>query len=464
MTDYADAVQAASALNDPHLPAADLQAIAAAQPGLHAAVAAHPAAYPDLLTWLDRVGDAPVKTAVAARTASPTTEPGPTAPEPAAGLGPDSAAPEPVGLGSATVAPAGAPTYWLAPGQAGPAVAPPSEPATAPLAWPAPGPAAAARPGPTTWPAPVSAAPPPSAVTTAPQNTPAAPPPSAVTTPPQNTPAAPAPTATATTVPFPAPPAVAPQPGAPDARYRPYGGFQATPADPWPGATPADPWRGPTPADPWPDATPLVPYTGGLPAAPGPRPGRRRRAVAVGLAAGVLAIGGAVGGVLLVRDQGGLISAVAGPPTLTSQQFQALAQETLPDQSGRRPLTVHAPGGLRDDLLTQFCPGDTSRLQGATLEAGSLIGLRLKLFDDANAATDYLDTLSSCMVQTGNGFISTEKTTTDAVTLLTVNVMGVESESFAAYGNVVASGLLTPDWTGFATGQFKPAVDEARTR
>jgi len=126
---------------------------------------------------------------------------------------------------------------------------------------------------------------------------------------------------------------------------------------------------------------------------------------------------------------------------------------------------VHSPGGVSDDLLVQYCPGNTRSLQGATLEAGNIVGLRLKLFDNADAAEAYLDTLSSCMVQTGSGFVSTDKYTSDAVTLLNVRVAGIQTESFAAYGNVVAGGgLFQQDWPGFATGKFKPAVDEARTR
>ena len=67
MIDYSEFARAARAVVDPNTPAADLANIAELQPGLWAQVAGHPNAYPDLLTWLDSVGDTPVKVAIAAR-------------------------------------------------------------------------------------------------------------------------------------------------------------------------------------------------------------------------------------------------------------------------------------------------------------------------------------------------------------------------------------------------------------
>jgi len=67
MTDSPSLDQAQAALADPTTSADTLYEIAAAHPGLWARVAAHPNAYTDLLTWLNDVGDAPVRAAVAAR-------------------------------------------------------------------------------------------------------------------------------------------------------------------------------------------------------------------------------------------------------------------------------------------------------------------------------------------------------------------------------------------------------------
>ncbi|MDR1512217.1 MAG: hypothetical protein LBS56_01855 [Propionibacteriaceae bacterium] len=67
MSDYSDLSLASAALGNPGLAPADLAAIAHSQPALRAQVAAHPAAYDGLLGWLDQVGDAQVKAAVAQR-------------------------------------------------------------------------------------------------------------------------------------------------------------------------------------------------------------------------------------------------------------------------------------------------------------------------------------------------------------------------------------------------------------
>jgi len=56
---------------DPTASALDLAAIAAKYPSLQAAIAVHPNAYPELLTWLSEYGDDDVKQAVAARQATP---------------------------------------------------------------------------------------------------------------------------------------------------------------------------------------------------------------------------------------------------------------------------------------------------------------------------------------------------------------------------------------------------------
>ncbi|MDR1808218.1 MAG: hypothetical protein LBR33_09965 [Propionibacteriaceae bacterium] len=111
MADYADSAVAAAALQDPALPAADLQSIAAAQPALRAQVAAHPSAYPALLDWLERRNDPAVTAAVAARRA-------------AAGAAAGAAVTQPLGqpvTATPSVTPAaaaplsGAPDQWLAP-------------------------------------------------------------------------------------------------------------------------------------------------------------------------------------------------------------------------------------------------------------------------------------------------------------------------------------------------------------
>ena len=66
---FEDASQAATALNNPKLPATDLADIANRFPQLWPLVVAHPAAYPDLLAWLDGLGDPAIGGAVAERRA-----------------------------------------------------------------------------------------------------------------------------------------------------------------------------------------------------------------------------------------------------------------------------------------------------------------------------------------------------------------------------------------------------------
>ena len=62
-----DQSEAYSAVRDPLTPAAVIADIAYQYPQMRADVAAHPAAYPGLLDWLDSVGDANVHAAVSAR-------------------------------------------------------------------------------------------------------------------------------------------------------------------------------------------------------------------------------------------------------------------------------------------------------------------------------------------------------------------------------------------------------------
>lgn len=58
-------------VNDPSTSAAELQQIAAQRPDLRAAVAAHPNAYPELLSWLAAQGDPVVRATVEARGIAP---------------------------------------------------------------------------------------------------------------------------------------------------------------------------------------------------------------------------------------------------------------------------------------------------------------------------------------------------------------------------------------------------------
>jgi len=67
MTDFSDWGTAARAVTDPSTSAADLAAIAQAQPGLRAQIAAHPNAYPGLLQWLAAQGDPAVQAVAASR-------------------------------------------------------------------------------------------------------------------------------------------------------------------------------------------------------------------------------------------------------------------------------------------------------------------------------------------------------------------------------------------------------------
>ncbi|MDR1711909.1 MAG: PQQ-binding-like beta-propeller repeat protein [Propionibacteriaceae bacterium] len=64
MADFTDYNYAAWAVSNPNTPAAALADIARLQPGLRAAVAGHPAAYPGLLDWLAGLGDPQVTQAV----------------------------------------------------------------------------------------------------------------------------------------------------------------------------------------------------------------------------------------------------------------------------------------------------------------------------------------------------------------------------------------------------------------
>ena len=83
MTDFSDWGTAARAVTDPSTSAADLAAIAQAQPGLRAQVAAHPNAYPGLLQWLVAQGDPAVQAVAASRLQpqTPIAAPMPVAPQ-----------------------------------------------------------------------------------------------------------------------------------------------------------------------------------------------------------------------------------------------------------------------------------------------------------------------------------------------------------------------------------------------
>ena len=67
MADFSDPITATRAVVDPTTSGADLAQIAQAQPNLWPQIAAHPNAYPDLLTWLGANGDIATKQAVANR-------------------------------------------------------------------------------------------------------------------------------------------------------------------------------------------------------------------------------------------------------------------------------------------------------------------------------------------------------------------------------------------------------------
>jgi len=70
MSDMTDLGIASSAVIDPSTSAVDLSVIAKSHPSLRSAVVFHPNSYPDLLRWLDDVGDPAVSIAVAARRAA----------------------------------------------------------------------------------------------------------------------------------------------------------------------------------------------------------------------------------------------------------------------------------------------------------------------------------------------------------------------------------------------------------
>ena len=94
MVDWSNPDYARSALADPRLPAAELAAIAAVQPGLWPQVAAHPAAYPDLLAWLAAQG-----VPVPPRYPAPVQQPPQTMPVATAPQYPQSGQPAPVPTG-----------------------------------------------------------------------------------------------------------------------------------------------------------------------------------------------------------------------------------------------------------------------------------------------------------------------------------------------------------------------------
>jgi hypothetical protein len=56
MTDYSDVTVATNAVTDPSTSGADLASIAGAHPSLYQAVAGHPNAYPELITWISSQG------------------------------------------------------------------------------------------------------------------------------------------------------------------------------------------------------------------------------------------------------------------------------------------------------------------------------------------------------------------------------------------------------------------------
>ena len=95
MTTYDDLAQAAAALADPTTTSRDLMAIAQAYPSLWADVAGHPNAYPDLLSWLNTVGDDTVREAIAVRGPSPEISSPPPPPPPADGTEVEEGSPVP---------------------------------------------------------------------------------------------------------------------------------------------------------------------------------------------------------------------------------------------------------------------------------------------------------------------------------------------------------------------------------
>ena len=70
MADWSDIQVAHNALNNPFTSGADLSAIAQTQPSLWPGVAAHPNAFPELLSWLGQFGDPAVQATLASRGAT----------------------------------------------------------------------------------------------------------------------------------------------------------------------------------------------------------------------------------------------------------------------------------------------------------------------------------------------------------------------------------------------------------
>ncbi|MDR1806802.1 MAG: hypothetical protein LBR33_02620 [Propionibacteriaceae bacterium] len=117
MSDWSDLTAARAALAQPGLPAAELSAIVQAQPSLGAEVAAHPAAWPALVTWIGQHGDARAQAAAAQRLAA------------AAAPAPAPAAPPAVSTPPAAYAPPAQNPYQAAgPGPYQAAYAPPANP------------------------------------------------------------------------------------------------------------------------------------------------------------------------------------------------------------------------------------------------------------------------------------------------------------------------------------------------
>jgi len=316
-----------AALDDPTTSAAELARIAVDRPDLRARIAAHPAAYPELLGWLVAQGDPAVAAAVAARAAAQQAATQPAAPPPAPAPAPAPAPQaEPVAQQPAAPAPTAAVPTAAEPAAQQPVAEPAAEPAAAPPV--APEPVAAEPAAPAAEPvAPATAAHP---VVPDPAAQPAAP--VAAQPEPAAQPAAPvAPEPVAAqqpAAPGPVPPPVTPvaQPAAPQS---------GVPAQPY--AAPAQPYATPAAGYPGQPGGPVDPLDAEYaPVGEQPKP-RRRAGLWVGAAVAAVAVVG-VGGYAVWANVLSKLGGAGSPDAAVTQLVEGVA-----DRDGVAVYGVLAP-------------------------------------------------------------------------------------------------------------------------
>jgi hypothetical protein len=176
-----------------------------------------------------------------------------------------------------------------------------------------------------------------------------------------------------------------------------------------------------------------------------------------------------VGGYAVTRLWGGGLP-VGGPPQLTEDQFDQLAQDILPG-GGAGSLWPHTPSDQSASVIDQLCPATRTAGEGLRREASGY--LELKLFDTSDQAEAYVKTWADCVNDFWEDF--DYEGTFEAVELMENDVLTVEIDDWgyvmqqlAVYGNVVVIDFTASvgfpngaDWNDFAHNSFKNAVDQA---